>query len=100
MKKSTKTDTKKSDPREFLRVDTVQRVRFITDSMVHGEGFSQNLSEKGCCLFLNQELPEGSLVEITFPRLGSNNHGARIIGRVIWQKEYLSGIKFINQIHS
>ncbi len=90
-----KTALKNRDPRETLRVDTVQRVSFITDSLAHGEGFSQNLSEKGCCLFLNQEIPEGSLIEITFERLGQNNQNVRIIGRVIWQKDYLSGIKFI-----
>lgn len=91
---------KNRDFRGELRVDTVQKVKFKTnfskkDSLVHGEGFSQNLSENGCCLFLDQEIPMGSLIEVTFERLDKNNQNVRIIGKVIWQKDYLSGIKFI-----
>lgn len=96
MKKDSKTDLKNRNSREKLRVDTVQRVKFRTDSLVQGEGFSQNLSEKGCCLFLDKEIPEGSLIEITFEKLGDNNHDVKIIGRIIWHKDFLFGVKFLS----
>lgn len=81
-----------------MRIDTVQKVYFRTNSFVNGEGFTQNLSEKGCCLFLNKEIPAGSLIEITFDRLGDNRNNVKVIGRVIWQKDYLSGIKFFPDV--
>ncbi|HHF51917.1 MAG: PilZ domain-containing protein [Candidatus Aminicenantes bacterium] len=98
MKKNKKTIKRDSNLREKKRVDTVQRVSYRTNSSIRGEGFSQNLSENGCCLFLNEEVPIGSLIEITFDRLGSNSNGVRVIGRVIWQKDFLSGIKFLPDI--
>ncbi len=81
-----------------MRVDTVQKVSYRTNSYIRGEGFSQNLSENGCCLFLNEEVPIGSLIEITFDTLGNNSNDIRVIGRVIWQKDFLSGIKFLPDI--
>jgi len=95
MNKNKKTIKRDSNLREKIRVDTVQRVSYRTNSLVSGEGFSQNLSEKGCCLFLNEEVPIGSLIEITFDRLGNNSSDVKVIGRVIWQKDFLSGIKFL-----
>jgi len=73
MKKNKKTIKRDSNLREKKRVDTVQRVSYRTNSFIRGEGFSQNLSENGCCLFLNEEVPIGSLIEITFDRLGRND---------------------------
>lgn len=98
MKKKKKAAQKSRDPRETLRIDTVQKVSFRTNSSVDGEGFTQNLSEKGCCLFLDQEIPVGSLIQITFDRLGNDQHEVKVLGRVIWQKNYLSGIKFFPNI--
>jgi hypothetical protein len=100
MNKNSKTKSNNIDLRKKLRIDTVQKVKFRTNasktnSLTHGQGFSQNLSENGCCLFLDREIPEGSLIEITFERLGNNNHDVKIIGRVIWQKDFLSGVKFL-----
>jgi len=100
MSQESKTHSDSTDFRKKLRIDTVQKVKFRTNAsqkntLVHGQGFSQNLSENGCCLFLDREIPEGSLIEITFERLGGNNHDVKIIGRIIWQKDCLSGIKFI-----
>jgi len=100
MNKDPKKNSNIRNFRKKLRIDTVQRVTFRTNALetnflVHGQGFSQNLSENGCCLFLDREIPEGSLIEVTFERLGTNNHDVKIIGRVIWQKDFLSGIKFL-----
>ena len=100
MNKDPKTNSNSVDFRKKLRINTVQRVKFRTNasktnSLIHGQGFSQNISENGCCLFLDREIPEGSLIEITFERFGNNNHDVKIIGRVIWQKDFLSGVKFL-----
>ena len=105
MKKDPKLNLNSKNSRENLRVDTVQKVTFKTNAskknnLVHGQGFSQNLSENGCCLFLDREIPEGSLIEITFEKMGSNNHDVKIIGRIIWQKDYLSGIKFLPDVQA
>ncbi len=98
MNKNKKTIKRPSNIREKMRVDTVQKVSYRTNSLVNGEGFSQNLSENGCCLFLNEDVPIGSLIEITFDRLGNNLNDVKVIGRVIWQKDFLSGIKFLPDI--
>jgi len=95
MNKNKRIIKRDSNLREKMRVDTVQKVSFRTNSLVSGEGFSQNLSENGCCLFLNEEVPIGSLIEITFDRLSNNSSDVKVIGRVIWQKDFLSGIKFL-----
>ncbi len=98
MNKDKKISKRDSNLREKMRIDTVQRVSYRTNSFISGEGFSQNLSENGCCLFLNEEVPIGSLIEITFDRLGNNSNDVRVIGRVIWQKDFLSGVKFLLDI--
>jgi len=102
MEKGSNIKSNKKNFRKELRIDTIQKVSFRindikTNSIIHGQGFSQNLSENGCCLFLDREIPMGSLIEITFNQLGKNNQDVKIIGRIIWQRDFLSGVSFLCQ---
>lgn len=60
-----------------------------------GEGFSQNFSENGCCLLLNELLPPGSMIEIFFNLPGRGRRPLRVLGRVMWQENYLTGVRFL-----
>ena len=86
------------DKRKHNRLFDVQKIRYRILKPGEGDAFVQNLSESGCCLLLNEELPIGSILELDFEELGDRKKNkVKILGKVIWQNEYLAGIKFLRK---
>jgi hypothetical protein len=97
MKKTDSRNKSIQDKRKHNRLFDVQKIRYRILKPGEGEAFVQNLSESGCCLLLNEELPIGSILELDFEELGDRKKKVKILGKVIWQNEYLAGIKFIGK---
>lgn len=95
MQKSFSRDDKK-DQRKQSRVEEIQKVNYRILKPLKGEGFIQNLSEGGCCILLSEKLPPGSIVELEFEEMENNSKPVKTLGEVVWQKNYIAGIKFID----
>jgi len=85
-----------TNERKYPRVEAIKKIDYKIIKPQKGGGYTQNLSEEGCCLLLNEELPPGSILELNFNGIGSNSKPVRAIGKVIWQNDYLTGIKFLS----
>ena len=83
--------------RTRARIDKISKVRFKILLAREGEGFLQNLSERGGCLMLNEEVAPGSLIQLEINGLNGDTRPVRVIGRVKWQDGYLTGVEFLNE---
>lgn len=95
MQKNFSQEDKKTDQRKQTRVEEIQKVNYRILKPLKGEGFIQNLSEEGCCILLNEKLPLGSIIELEFEEMGNNSKPVKTLGKIVWQKNYIAGIKFI-----
>lgn len=78
------------------RVEAVRKISYRIRKPLAGEGFTQNISEGGCCLMLNEELAPGSVIELDFGPLNGSSESVRAVGKVVWQNDDLTGIRFLN----
>ncbi len=83
------------DRRAGARIPDHRRVDFRLIKPQTGEGFTQNFSEEGCCVVLNEELPPGSIIELMFLLPGAEDRRQRVVGKVVWQENFLTGIRFL-----
>jgi hypothetical protein len=44
---------------------------------------------------LNEELPPGSIIELVFKLPGVEDRRQRVVGKVVWQENFLTGIRFL-----
>ena len=94
----TNPNPKASSPKERRtgsRIQDHRRVDFRLIKPQTGEGFTQNFSEEGCCVVLNEELPPGSIIELMFKLPGVEDRRQRVVGKVVWQENFLTGIRFL-----
>lgn len=80
--------------RKQTRVADTRKIYYQILKPRVGEGYTQNFSETGCCVLMNEQLPPGSVIELVFDLPGRKEQ-VRITGRVIWQDNYLTGIRFL-----
>lgn len=95
-KKSNETP-KKEDRRNSFRVDLIKRVRYKISGPPSIECFTQNISEGGLCLLIGEELFPGMTVRTEFSLPGNEPKLITADAVVVWQKNYLTGVKFITQ---
>ena len=95
MKSVRTTAPKKEDRRKSFRVDLIRRVRYKSSGPPSIDCFTQNISEGGLCLLLGEELFPGMTVKTEFALPGNEPKLIEANGVVVWQKDYLTGVKFI-----
>jgi len=99
MKIEMKKDFKDAQPgkerRFFSRVDLIRRARYKISGLTSIECFTQNISEGGICLLLGEELFPGMTIRVEFALPGKEPKLIKSYAVVVWQKEYLTGAKFI-----
>jgi len=85
--------SEKQDRRKTPRYDSVHKIDYKVLVAQGGEGFTQNISEGGFALFLDAEVPPGSVLELKFdqPTKGTQ----RSIVKVMWQKDHIAGVKVL-----
>ncbi len=81
--------------RKFEREDLVKQVTYKVLIPAEGEGFTQNISNSGFGLFLEGEVPPGSVMEFQYVDKSSGSDSKRPIAKVIWQKDHEAGIKVL-----
>jgi c-di-GMP-binding flagellar brake protein YcgR len=83
--------------RNFFRVDLIRRVRYKISGLTSIECFTQNISEGGLCLLLGEELFPGTSIRAEFALPGKKPKLIKAYAVVVWQKDYLTGAKFVFQ---
>ncbi|NOR15087.1 MAG: hypothetical protein GQ544_05245 [Candidatus Aminicenantes bacterium] len=81
--------------RKFARTDSVKKVTYKVLIPAEGEGFTQNVSDSGFGLFLEDEVPPGSVMEFQYVDMSHNSESEKPIAKVIWQKDHEAGIKVL-----
>ena len=92
--KTTK-DTDHQEKRSSPRYESIKKIKYKVLIPMEGEGFTQNISRGGFALFLDKEVPPGSVLELKFQIPGKNKEPEKSIVKVIWQRDYLTGVKVL-----
>jgi len=85
----------RNERRNFYRVDLIRRVRYNIWGRTSIECFTQNISEGGLCLLLGEELFPGMTIGLEFVLPGKEPKHIEANAMVVWQKDYLTGTKFV-----
>ncbi len=92
------TDQNKSqEKRDSPRYDSIKKIKYKVLIPMEGKGFTQNISKGGYALFLDKEVPPGSVLELKFQIPGKTKEPEKSIVKVIWQKDYLTGVKVLGR---
>jgi len=81
--------------RKCERSDNVKKVTYKVLIPAEGEGFTQNISDSGFGLFLEDEVQPGSVMEFHYIDTSNNTNSDKPIAKVIWQKDHEAGIKLL-----
>lgn len=96
----TKAEYKK---RNHDRLDFIKKVRYKSLMEPYQSVFSQDISAKGMCLLLDNEVIPGTILELNFDIPGKESKTISTYSKVVWQREFLTGVEFIgpseNQNH-
>lgn len=95
MKKSLKDTEKKKERRRFFRVNLVRRVRYSVLGFTSIDCFTQDIGEGGMCLLLGEKLHPGMMIKAEFALPGKEPELVQVHAVVVWQKNYLTGVKFV-----
>lgn len=85
------------EKRESPRTDRIKKFKYKVLVPIEGEGFIQNVSQEGYGLFLDNEVPPGSVIELKMPDSRNATQPENPIAKVIWQKDYITGVKVLGR---
>jgi hypothetical protein len=85
------------DLRNGSREDRVTKVSYKVLIPLEGEGFTQDASRDGFRVFLDKPVPPGAVMEMKFRELNSGDTHSHPIGKVVWQKDHMAGIKVLRK---
>ena len=85
------------EKRNSPRHESIKKIKYKVLIPMEGKGFTQNISKGGYALFLDKEVPPGSVLEIKFQIPGRTKEPEKSIVKVIWQKDYLTGVKVLGR---
>jgi hypothetical protein len=94
---SAQSSTSTAERRRSPRHDTVNRIDYKVLIPMEGNGFTQNISGGGFALFLDKEVPPGSVLELTFSEGMDTAELERSIVKVIWCKDHMAGVKLLGR---
>ena len=84
--------------RKHSRKEIVTSVDYKVLTPSKDVGTTQNVSEGGLCLLLNNELSKGTILEVKFKIPGDGAKQVESFVEVVWQKKsergFLTGVKF------
>jgi hypothetical protein len=79
------------------RSDSIHRINYKALVAQEGQGFTQNISQGGFALLLDAEVPPGAVLELKFEDPGRVTQPERAIVKVVWQKDYITGVKLLGR---
>ncbi len=87
--------------RKHSRKEVITAVSYKILTPSKDVGLTQNISDGGLCLLLNNELPLGTVLEVNFEIPGEASKQVASFVEVVWQKKtdkgFLTGVKFSKQ---
>ena len=87
---------KKSERRRYPRVDFIRKAHYqLSESSEFGV-FTQDISQTGMRLLLDNEVYPGMILKLNFDLPGQSIKTIDTLAEVIWQDNYLTGVKFIS----
>jgi c-di-GMP-binding flagellar brake protein YcgR len=86
---------KKTDRRKYPRVDFVRKASYQLSKSAQLGIFTQDISQTGMCLLLDNEVNPGMILKLNFELPGQSYKPIDTLAEVIWQDNYLTGVKFI-----
>jgi c-di-GMP-binding flagellar brake protein YcgR len=87
---------KNSDRRKYPRVDFIRKASYQLSKSSRFGIFTQDISQTGMCLLLDNEVSPGIILELNFELPGQSYKPIDTLAEVIWQDNYLTGVKFIS----
>jgi hypothetical protein len=81
--------------RNHDRLDFIEKVLYKSLKEPYQSVFSQNISAKGMCLLLDNEVIPGTILELNFDIPGQESKPISTYSKVVWQNDYLTGVEFI-----
>ncbi len=98
MKNNTPNKPDSTQKRKHTREEIVTEVNYKILKPAGDVGLTQNISEGGLCLLLNNELSPGTVLEVQFALPEEAAKRVRSFVEVVWQskteKGFLTGVKF------
>ncbi len=85
------------EKRQTERSDHVVKVSYKVLLPMEGEGFTQDISQDGLGLFLDNEVPPGAVMELKFKETPKGTQPAKPIAKVMWQKDSQTGVKVLGR---
>jgi len=87
----------KYNKRTHDRLDFIEKVHYKLLKQPYQSIFSQNISAMGMCLLLDEEVNPGTILELNFDMPGQEIETISTYSKVVWQRDYLTGVEFIGQ---
>ncbi|MGB3861187.1 MAG: PilZ domain-containing protein [Candidatus Aminicenantaceae bacterium] len=87
---------KRSDRRKYPRVDFIRNASYQLSQSSRFGVFTQDISQTGMCLLLDNEVYPGMILSLNFELPGQSHKPIDTLAEVIWQDNYLTGVKFIS----
>jgi c-di-GMP-binding flagellar brake protein YcgR len=87
---------KKTDRRKYPRVDFIRQASYQLSKSPQYGIFTQDISQTGMCLLLDNEVSPGIILKLNFDLPGQSYKPIDTLAEVIWQDNYLTGVKFIS----
>ncbi len=81
--------------RNYDRLDFIGKVQYKLLRQPFRSVFSQNICAKGMCLLLDHEIIPGTILELNFDIPGQETKTISTYSKVVWQRDYLTGVEFI-----
>ena len=87
---------KDSDRRKYPRVDFIRKASYQLSKSTESGVFTQDISQTGMRLLLDNEVSPGMILQLNFDLPGQSAKPIDTLAEVIWQDNYLTGVKFIS----
>ena len=88
---------KPAENRQAGRSDHVAKFSYKLLVPIEGQGYTQNVSQDGYGLFLDNEVPPGATIELRFNETQQLNRPDKSIAKVMWQKDHQTGVKILRK---
>ena len=93
--------SKVEQKRKHSRQEITTKVDYKVLTPSGDVGMTQNVSEGGLCLVLNNEISRGTILEVKFKIPGDTPKQVESFVEVVWQKKtdkgFLTGVKFYRE---
>lgn len=89
-------ENKDTERRKHPRVDFIRKASYQLSTSSEFGVFTQDISQTGMRLLLDNEVSPGMILKLNFDLPGQSTKPIDTHAEVIWQDNYLTGVRFIS----